>query len=254
MNKQKFPEKYPYLFVIILEIVFIIVSIIVGAITIRLKLPEYFMYGGIMAILAIITAFILWKLNWWKKIGFKSLEKKYIPLIIIPIIPLIGNLFGSYKSLQISFYIYYFFLNVMVGFVEEGIYRGLMLRALLEKGVWKAVIISTFLFSLSHLMNALAGWNWGHVLLQLCYSFAFGFGWSAFALRTGTIWPLMLIHFLNNFFGFIKTENVIKSLQSSQPDLTGIIYIIILSIIFMVYGVLVIKSFIKEKKHISERS
>jgi membrane protease YdiL (CAAX protease family) len=251
MNKQKFPEKHPYLFVIILEIVVILVSIIVGTIIFKLKLPEYLMYGGIMVILAIITSLTLWKLNWWKNIGFRGLKKKYIPLIIIPIIPLIGNLFGSYNSLQIGFYIYYFFLNVLVGFSEEGIYRGLMLQALLKKGVWKAVIISSLLFSLTHLMNALVGWNWGHVLLQLCYSFAFGFGWSAFALRTGTIWPLMLIHFLNNFFSFIKAENIIKSLQSSQPDLTGILYSVILSIIFIIYGVVVIKSYIKEKKHIS---
>ena len=254
MNKQKFPEKHPYLFVIILEIVFIIVSIIVGTITTRLKLPEYLMYGGILVILSIITALILWKLNWWKKIGFRGLKKKYIPLIIIPIIPMIGNLFGSYNSLQIGFYVYYFFLNVLVGFSEEGIYRGLMLQTLLKKGVWKAVIISSLLFSLTHLMNALVGWNWGYVSLQLCYSFAFGFGWSAFALSTGTIWPLMLIHFLNNFFSFIKAENIIKSLQSSQPDLTGIVYSIIISIIFMIYGIVVIKSYIKEKKNIIEKS
>lgn len=140
----------------------------------------------------------------------------------------------------------------MVGFVEESMYRGLMLQALLKKGVWKAVIISSLLFSLSHFMNALTGWNLYHVLLQLTYSFALGFGWSAFALRTRTIWPLMLIHFLIDFISFIKSENIIKYLQSSQPDMNDIIYSIILSTVFIIYGIVVTKSYIKERKHIDE--
>ncbi len=248
MNNQKFHEKYPYLFVTILEILIIVTLIIVGAISIKLKLPEFYMYGIILTILAIMTALILRKMGWWKTIGFQRLNKKYILLLFIPVIPLIGNLFGTYNSLQFGFYIYYFFMCVFVGFAEEGIYRGLMLQVLLKKGVWKAVIISSLLFSLSHIMNALAGWNWGHVLLQLIYSFAIGFGWAAFALRTKTIWPLMIIHFLIDFFSFIKAENIIKSLQSNQPDLTGILYSIFLSIIFVFYGIVVTKSYIRESK------
>lgn len=248
MDKQKIHQRNPYLFVVVLEVIVIFVLLVVGTITIKLKLPEYFLYGIVMVILTIITAVILWKYDWWRTIGFRRLNKKYIPLLIIPLIPMIGNLFGNYSSLHVGFYFYYLLLCAMSGFVEEGMYRGIMLRVLLKKGVWQAMIISTLLFSLSHFMNALAGWNWGHVILQLCYSFAIGFGWAAFALRTGTVWPLMLIHFLNNFFSFIKTENLIKSMQSSEPDLQGIIYSIILSVIFMIYGVIVTRAFIKEKK------
>jgi len=247
MNKQKFHERYPYLFVIILEVIIIAVALIAGTITFMMKLPEYTLYGITMVILTIITALILWKFDWWRMIGFQRFNKKYILLLIIPVIPLIGNLFGTYNSIQFGFYIYYFFMCALVGFVEEGMYRGLMLQALLKKGVWKAVIISSIVFSLSHIMNALAGWNLGHVLLQLTYSFALGFGWAAFALRTRTIWPLMLIHFLIDFFSFIKSENIIKSLQSSQPDLNEIIYSIILSMIFIIYGIVVTKSFVKEE-------
>ena len=249
MSKQKFHEKHPYLFVIILELIIIVVALIAGTITFMLKLPEYTLYGITMVILAIITSLILWKMDWWKTIGFQRFKKKHLLLLIIPVIPLIGNLFGTFNSIGLGFYIYYFFMCLFVGFVEEGIYRGIMLQTLLKKGVWKAVIISSLLFSLSHIMNALAGWNWSHVLLQLTYSFAIGFGWSAFALRTRTIWPLMIIHFLIDFFSFIKAENIIKSLQSSQSDIKGIVYSLILSVIFIVYGIVVTKLFIKEKRN-----
>jgi len=252
MDNQKFHEKHPYLFVIILEVIIIAVALIAGTITFMLKLPEYTLYGITMVILTIISAVILWKLDWWRMIGFQRFKKKYIPLLIIPVIPLIYNLLDTYNSIPLGFYIYYFFMCAMVGFVEESMYRGLMLQALLKKGVWKAVIISSLLFSLSHFMNALTGWNLYHVLLQLTYSFALGFGWSAFALRTRTIWPLMLIHFLIDFISFIKSENIIKYLQSSQPDMNDIIYSIILSTVFIIYGIVVTKSYIKERKHIDE--
>lgn len=248
MHAQKFNERHPYLFVIILEIIILAVAAIVGTITKKMGLPDYMLYGGTMLVLAAITALILWKMKWWETIGFRRLNKKHIYLLVIPALPMIGNMLGSYKQIEIGFYIYYLLLNLLVGFVEEGIYRGLMLRVLLKKGVWKAVIITSMLFSLSHIMNALAGWNWLHVLLQLGYAFAFGFGWAAFALRTGAIWPLMLVHFLGNFFSFIKAEDLIKSLQSSEPGLSGIIYGIILIVVFIIYGVVVIRGYIKEER------
>jgi len=248
MNENSFHMRHPYLFVTILELVIIAVAIIVGTMTKRLGLPDYTLYGGTMLILSVITALTLQKMKWWETIGFRSFNDKYFLLLIVPAIPMIGNLFGSYRSLEVGFYFYYLLLTIMSGFVEEGMYRGLMLRVLLKKGVWKSVIITSLIFSLSHLMNALAGWNWQHVALQLCYAFAIGFGWAAFALRTGTVWPLMLIHFLNNFFSFIKSEDLIKSLQSSKPSLGGIIYTIVLSIIFIIYGIIVTRSYILAEK------
>ena len=245
MNEQKFHEKHPYLFVGLLEVVVVFVALIIGTIVKKFHFPVITLYGGFLLIMAVVTAIILNKLKWWRKIGFRRFEKKFIYLLVIPSIPMIGTVLGSYKSIGMEFYIYYLLMNILVGFVEEGIYRGIMVRVLVPKGVWKAVIISSLIFSLTHIMNALVGWNWQHVALQLCYAFAIGFGWAAFALRTGTIWPLMLIHFLIDFFSFIKSDNLIKSLQSSQPSLEGIIYDVGLSIVFIIYGVIVTRSYIR---------
>ncbi len=248
MIRQEFHIRHPYLFVGILELVIIVVAISVGTIVKKLGFPIYALYGGMLLILSTITALILKKMKWWKAIGFKRLDKKSLYLLIIPVIPMIGNLFGSYRSLELGFYIYYLFLTIMSGFVEEGLYRGVMLRVLLQKGAWRAVSITSLIFSLSHIMNALAGWDWQHVVLQLIYSFAIGFGWAAFALKTGTIWPLMIIHFLNNLFSFIKTENLIKTLQTSKPTMEGIVYSVVLSIVFIIYGIIVTRSYMRIEK------
>ena len=246
--KQEFHIKHPYLFVGILELVVIAVAISVGTVVKKLGFPIYTLYGGMLLILTTITALILKKMSWWKTIGFRELHKKDLYLLIIPAVPMVGNLFGSYRLLELGFYIYYLLLTIMSGFLEEGLYRGVMLRVLLQKGTWRAVIITSLIFSLSHIMNAFAGWVWQHVILQLIYSFAIGFGWAAFALRTGTIWPLMTIHFLNNFFSFIKTENLIKTLQTSKPTIEGTVYSVVLSIVFIIYGIIVTRSYMRIEK------
>jgi len=248
MSEKAFHERRPYLFVIVLEMAVIATAGIVGTITRKLGLPDHALYSGTMLVLGAITSLTLWKMKWWKTIGFRRLDAKDISLLIIPVIPMIGNMIGNYAPMEPGSFIYYLWLTMMVGFVEEGIYRGLMLRALLQKGVLQAVIFTSLLFSLAHTMNALAGWNWQRVLLQLGYSFALGFGWAAFALRTGTIWPLMLVHFLCNFFGFIKAGDLIKQVQSSRPGKGAMIYDIILTVVFIGYGIVVTRAYIKKEK------
>ncbi|OGU54032.1 MAG: hypothetical protein A2V66_13070 [Ignavibacteria bacterium RBG_13_36_8] len=58
----------------------------------------------------------------------------------------------------------------------------------------------------------------------------------------------MLIHFLGNFFSFIKVEDLIKSVQSSQPNIEGIIYDIILTAVFIGYGIVVTRGYIKKER------
>ena len=245
MNEKSFHKQRPFLFVLSLQLIILVVAIIVGAVTKRLGLHVYVLYGTMLAVLSLITALTVWKMNWWKTIGFKRFPKKELYLLIVPAIPMIGNLFGSYKAIEPKLYFSCLLLTIMSGFFEEGMYRGLMLRALFQKGIWIAAVTTSVLFSLSHSMNVLAGWPWQHVALQIIYSFAIGFGWAAFAIRTGTIWPLMLIHFLNNFFSFIKTENLIKTLQSNEPSLMGVLYTVVISIVFILYGIVVLRSYKK---------
>ena len=247
MKENIFHKTHPYTFVFVLQFTIFIVAILSGVVTKRFGLPIYMLYGIMMATLSLITAIILWKMNGWKDVGFRKLHKKHLYLLIVPALPLLGNTIGHYKAIDVELYVYYLFLNIMVGFVEEGMYRGLMLRALLQKGIWLAAFVPSTLFSLSHSMNLLAGWPWQYVMLQLIYSFAIGFGWAAFAIRTKTIWPLMLIHGFGNYLSFIKSEDLIKTLQSSEPGLEGMISTAFFTIVFMIYGIVVLRSHMKKE-------
>lgn len=90
-----------------------------------------------------------------------------------------------------------FFTVVLVAPVtEELLFRGIILRGLLGRfRPWTAIVLSATLFAFMH-MNP-----W-----QLIPPFALGlmFGW--FYLRTGSLWPCIAGHALNNFLFLIVTQ------------------------------------------------
>ncbi|MCL2587726.1 MAG: CPBP family intramembrane metalloprotease [Firmicutes bacterium] len=77
--------------------------------------------------------------------------------------------------------------GILPSVVEELLFRGLILHALLPFGKWKAVLISSALFSLFHLSPA-----------QTVYQFIFGIVLALVYLRTKNMLIPMLLHFVNN--------------------------------------------------------
>ncbi len=81
------------------------------------------------------------------------------------------------------------FSSIMTGFYEEMFFRGLLLQNLLKKGIMKAVVISSIMFGLIHLVNGIVGF-------QVISAALFGIYLSAIYLRTKNIWPIIAIHAL----------------------------------------------------------
>lgn len=76
---------------------------------------------------------------------------------------------------------------VLPALVEELVFRGWFLAALQPGGERRALVLSALLFGLAH----------GN-LTQMPFAFLLGllFGWLY--LRTGRLWPSVIVHFLNN--------------------------------------------------------
>ena len=114
-----------------------------------------------------------------------------------------------------------------------------MLRILKPKGIWLAAIVTSILFDLAHPANVAAGMSLEVVFWQLCY----GMAYAAFAFRTGTIWPIILTHFLNNFLILFVSGWETQSQQVSAADQwLNIIY----TVGFAGYGILLLKKHRKE--------
>jgi membrane protease YdiL (CAAX protease family) len=246
MDSMRFHQRHPYLFVGILEATFVGTFIVAGALTKRLGLPLDALYWIGFVILTVISLVLMTRMRWWKEVGFRSLgEYRFLWL---PVLPLIVTLFqfnsGGGELARGTVVLFMLVLTALNGFAEEVFYRGLMLRALVPKGRWRALVITSLIFAFTHSMNVLTGWSPERVLWQLCYGFAIGFGWAAFALRTGTIWPLILIHFLNNFFSLSGSDSVI---QTGEVSTVSRCIMLFYAVAFVVYGVLVTRSHIKAK-------
>ena len=67
-------------------------------------------------------------------------------------------------------------------------------------GVWRAVLVSSALFGLVHLSNAMLRGSLGLAALQALGAGTEGFGLAALRLRTNTVWPLVALHALHDLF------------------------------------------------------
>ena len=88
---------------------------------------------------------------------------------------------------------------LFVPITEEILFRGLILGALeIAYGPARAVAVSSLLFGLWHLKNVF--WLTDHQLIhQMLYTgLIFGPMTAVLALKTRTIWPGVILHYLNN--------------------------------------------------------
>ena len=95
--------------------------------------------------------------------------------------------------------------SLSVGIFEEVAFRGVVLIVLLElfsknkKSYFKAIIISSALFGLTHLLNLFTGSPLPAVLLQVGYSFLMGSLWAVVFLATQNILFPIILHTIYNF-------------------------------------------------------
>ena len=124
---------------------------------------------------------------------------------------------------------------VLPAFCEEFANRGMLLNGLKRLGAKKAILISALLFALMHL-------NVG----QFGYAFLVGAFFAFICLATGSIWPGIIMHFMNNgiveYLTFAKVNNLplgnyyeMFSSLSSGNFLSSIflIFIVLFAVLFL---------------------
>ena len=82
----------------------------------------------------------------------------------------------------------------LVGFAEEGLVRGVILRALTPTGLRRAVLASAAIFGLGHLANILTGAAVPTTAVQVLEDTFLGIAFAGACLYTGSIWPVVVLH------------------------------------------------------------
>jgi membrane protease YdiL (CAAX protease family) len=211
---NEFAGRRPFLFVIFLILSSLIVEIVAGiliAVLLHVKQSDPIFAPVVLFITTLYLVFILWSFGWVKAAGVASLGSwkgwgVALVLLIYYLLELIFSFFGEFtftvpiaavSGLRVP-------STFLVAVFEELLFRGFVLYALVRvwgatrKGVVKAVIISAFLFSTVHALNAISG-NPSESLGQMAIALFESIWLAAIVLRWGSIWPVVFGHGVTNW-------------------------------------------------------
>ncbi len=160
----------------------------------------------------------------------------FLPLVILLTVNLWHGV-GMQEPLPET--VLYIVSMLLVGFLEEVIFRGLLFEAMRPNGVKSAFVMSSLTFGIGHIVNLLNGAAFLPTLLQICYAAAIGFLFTLIYYKGKSLWPCILTHSLFNAL----------SAFSIEPDLKGrIVSGVALCLIPAAYSLWLIKAKTKTLK------
>lgn len=161
----------------------------------------------LMAANALFAAGLLTAMGWWREVGFNAPTRwRGLHLMLVPVLLLLGPTMLIRPEMPAI--VPLVIVTLSIGFQEEAIFRGVLLRAFAPRGVVQAVLISAVLFGAIHANSFLVGRDPSFVIAQIVASFPGAIGLGALAVRMSTIWPLVALHALNDFLQFTATGGI----------------------------------------------
>jgi membrane protease YdiL (CAAX protease family) len=98
-------------------------------------------------------------------------------------------------------------VTVFYSMFEEVCFRGVFLTMLLRKyGQNRAIFYSALAFGAAHIFALLAGGNLVTTVAQVIWAFLFGLFYGYLFVKTGSLWPSLIIHWLSNVFQSTLTD------------------------------------------------
>lgn len=188
---------------------------------------------------AIFAGILIGVMRWWKETGFNAPSQwKNLRLLIIPLVLLIGpTLFLQPQFPPLERAVILIIVTLLIGFQEEAIFRGVLLRTFKPRGAMQAVFISAALFGIIHVNSFLVGRDPLFVVSQIIASFLGAIGLGALRIRMNTIVPLVLLHALNDFLQFSATGG----LEAGEVALYISILKIVLGGLIALYGLYLLR-------------
>ena len=118
---------------------------------------------------------------------------------------------------------------LLVGFVEEVIFRGFLFNGMKKTGsLTTAIIVSSLTFGMGHIVNLLTGQATWETLVQVVFAVSLGFLFTFAYLKGGSLLPCIVIHGIIDAFSVFSRDNVVA-------DWAYIIAAIVISLVYCVY-------------------
>lgn len=134
----------------------------------------------------------------------------YIASFFVFILSLFGYSSNSFVAIPTEYPIWLLIINIVFTAVlpaicEETVHRGMLLSEIKKKNVIKAIIISSLLFGLLHVN-----------IYQFFYASILGVLLAVITLASNSIYPAMIIHFMNNAMNVYMVFSSVNNLYSSK--------------------------------------
>lgn len=234
---KSFVQKHPYIAAILVGLLCTFMTALGMSVPQIMRLDTNSIYIVATIFLSISIAFGIFIMKKPKLMladyGFRISENRscskvwwYAPLLAIEILPI--AVYGFSSEITPLQYIILALFTTAVGFNEEIYFRGLSLKFLLEKGRKKAIIFSSIIFGVLHLINVLNGKNVLYLVLQMFFAFLVGFVLSEIVSITKSLWIVIIWHTVHDF---------ISSTTGESLDSAALIILAIQVAILLIYAI-----------------
>ncbi|MCR4764216.1 MAG: CPBP family intramembrane metalloprotease [Lachnospiraceae bacterium] len=99
---------------------------------------------------------------------------------------------------------------ILVGFVEEMIFRGFLFKAMLSKDkTIVAIIVSAVTFGIGHIVNLFTGQASFETVVQIVFAISWGFILTMVCYKSGSIIPCIIAHSMIDALSLFGADNAI---------------------------------------------
>ena len=163
--------------------------------------------------------------------GWPKDMKRY--LFFIPMwILATGNIWGGFApSYQGISLVYALLSMILVGFVEEMIFRGFLFRAMLSTDkAAQAIIVSAVTFGIGHIVNLFTGQACFETVMQIIFAISWGFILTMVCYKSGSIIPCIAAHSVIDVLSLLGADNeLVDWIYMGMTIVVAIVYCIHLS-------------------------
>ncbi|MEO3388921.1 CPBP family intramembrane glutamic endopeptidase [Mesorhizobium sp. CAU 1741] len=176
-----------------------------------------------VAAIVLLVAFILARK--WNDLAFgpphSVLKVMWFPVAWLLLIFSVTLLTGLPPASMIVFIA---FNTLLVGISEETMFRGVLFRAFVTQyRIWTAIIVSSVLFGAVHILNVFNTGDLNGALMQSVPAAMSGILFVAIVIRTESIWPAIIYHWLWDCVLFILlTGSQASGVDANPAALEGL--------------------------------
>ena len=119
---------------------------------------------------------------------------------------------------------------ILVGFVEEMLFRGFLFSAMLSKErAAVAIIVSSLTFGMGHIINLFTGQTNFETIVQMIFAVSWGFILTFVFYKSGSIFPCIIAHSMIDAFSMFGADNaLVDQIYVGVTIVVAIVYCIYL--------------------------